>query len=286
DGSEPTTLELGVGARSFQATHHFLDDAGPGSSTAYTITVTVADDDDLSSSQGTSVTVNNVAPMGNAITGPRSGVRGQSLDFAASFDDAGTLDTHSAVWNWGDGTTTIGQISESGGTGTTSASHVFTASGVYTVTLTVTDNDGGATVVSKQLEMVVAQLQPDTADPTKTALVVGGTTDGDVILLTRVSQTSILVTIDGVSQGVFAPTDRILVYGQAGDDVVLLDGSIRNDAWIHGGAGGDLLLGGAGNNIPLGGTGGDILLGTSGPHLLGGGLGSPPPHARPRADTP
>jgi autotransporter-associated beta strand protein len=273
DGSEPTTLELGVGVRSFQASHQYLDDAGPGSSTAYTITITVTDDDEQSGNQGTSVAVNNVAPDVNTITGT-GGVRGQELDFSAAFADAGTLDTHTASWDWGDGTTSSGSLTETGGAGTASASHVFTASGVYTVTLTLTDNDGGTTVVSKQVEIVAAQLQPDTADPTKTALVVGGTTAGDVIHLNRLNQNNIRVTINGVSQGVFSPTGRILVYGQAGNDVVLLDGSIQNAAWIHGGAGDDWLLGGAGNNILFGEEGDDVLLGNSGRNLLIGGLGA------------
>jgi Ca2+-binding RTX toxin-like protein len=104
--------------------------------------------------------------------------------------------------------------------------------------------------------------------------VVGGTTAADVIHLNRLSQNNIRVMINGVSQGVFAPTGRILVYGQAGDDVVLLDGSIQNAAWIRGGAGDDWLLGGAGNNILFGEEGEDVLLGNSGRNLLIGGLGA------------
>jgi Ca2+-binding RTX toxin-like protein len=273
DGSTPTTLELGVGVRDFEASHQYLDDAGPGAATTYTITVTVTDDDDLSSSATTGVTVNNVAPSVGAITGPTSGVRGQALSFAAAFADAGSLDTHTASWDWGDGTSSTGVVSESAGAGNTSASHVFTASDVYTVTVTVTDNDGGVTTVSTQVTIVAAQLQTDSLDPTKTALVVGGTTGEDLIHLTK-DQDSITVTIDGSSEGSFAPTGRIIIYGQAGDDTILLSGAVSQDAWIYGGAGNDVLRGGAGNNVLLGEDGDDVLFGTLGRNLMIGGLGS------------
>jgi hypothetical protein len=284
DGSSPTTLELGVGATSFQTTHQYLDDDGPGSSTTYAITVSVADDDEQTSSQGTNVTVNNVAPTIGVIAGPSSGVRGQSLSFTASFADVGTLDTHSAVWNWGDGTSSTGSLTESGGAGTASASHVFTATGTYAVTLTVTDDDGGETIVSMQVTVVGAQLQSDSADPTKTALVVGGTTGSDMIRLSPATGGQIEVIINGVGQGTFAPTGRIIVYGQAGDDDIKLAGSISNDAWIYGGAGNDELMGGSGDNVLFGEDGDDTLIGSIGRNLIVGGAGSDRLQGRPGED--
>jgi Ca2+-binding RTX toxin-like protein len=127
-------------------------------------------------------------------------------------------------------------------------------------------------------------LQPDTADPTKTALVVGGTTGGDVIQLHESAGNAIEVTINGVSQGVFAPTGRILIHGQAGDDDIKLAGSVENDAWIYGGAGNDILMGGTGNNVLLGEEGDDVLRGTSGRNLLIGGLGADSLYGRPGDD--
>jgi autotransporter-associated beta strand protein len=274
DGSEPTTVELGVGVRSFEANHQYLDDAGAGASTTYTITVTVVDDDELSSTQSTDVAVNNVAPDVDAVAGRDSGVRGQALAFSAEFADVGILDTHTAVWTWGDGNTSPGTIVETNGAGTVSGSHVYTSSGVYTVTLTVTDNDGGSTVVSRQVEIVAAQLQPDSLDPSKTALVVGGTTSGDLILVTRSLGGGINVNINGASNGSFAPTGRVLVYGQAGNDVILVGTSVSNDAWMYGGAGNDALTGGGGNNILFGEDGDDVLIGNRGRNLLIGGTGA------------
>jgi hypothetical protein len=62
------------------------------------------------------------------------------VNVQSSFTDASG--THTAVWAWDDGTTSSGAVTESGGSGTVTGSHTYTAAGVYRVTLTVTD-DGG-----------------------------------------------------------------------------------------------------------------------------------------------
>ena len=55
------------------------------------------------------------------------------------FTDPDKLDTHTAVWNWGDGTTSAGTVTEGNGAGTVAGSHVYAAPGVYRVTVTVSD---------------------------------------------------------------------------------------------------------------------------------------------------
>src|SRR5262249_53702453 len=98
---------LGNGDWSFTATHQYLDDNPTGTaSDAYAISVTVTDDDTGTATVGTSVAVNNVAPLVGPIDGPSPGpgVRGQTLAFAGSFTDVGTQDTHEVSWDFGDGT--------------------------------------------------------------------------------------------------------------------------------------------------------------------------------------
>jgi autotransporter-associated beta strand protein len=272
DGSPDTTLNLAANVLTFSATHQYLDNL-PGDA-PFTITATVTDKDGGSGAGNALVTVLNVAPAVSAITGPTGGVRGQELAFSANFTDAGTLDTHTAVWDWNDGTTSTGTVTEAGGSGTATASHVFTASGTYTVTLTITDKDGASTSVSTQVVIVAAQLQPDSADPTKTALLVGGTTGDDSIQLNPSSGGNIQVTINGVAQGDFGPTGRIIIFGQAGDDDIQLANSVPNDAWLYGGAGNDVLKGGGGNNVLFGGDGDDTLMGSAGRNLVIGGNGA------------
>ncbi len=134
-----------------------LDDNGsfetPGQSVSYlgvdgpaapTVAVRATDPGGLSASAKTTVQVNNVAPTIGAITAPLAPVSvGTPVTTSAPFTDPGVLDTHTALWSWGDGTFSAGAISETNGSGTAEGTHTYTSAGVYTVTLTVTDKDGG-----------------------------------------------------------------------------------------------------------------------------------------------
>jgi PKD domain len=87
----------------------------------------------------------NEAAVVGPITGPADPVLvGGTVNLAAGFTDANKRDLHTAHWNWGDGSpVTFGSMSEFNGTGTTTGSHAYSAPGVYTVTLTVSDGHDG-----------------------------------------------------------------------------------------------------------------------------------------------
>ena len=119
------------------ATHTWADDY------AGTVVVEVYDGY-ATATAPTTVTVANANPVITTIAGPVGPIPvGVGMSLVGSFTDAGTLDTHTAAFSWGDGTSSAGTIQESGGSGTATGAHVYVVPGVYRLTLTVTDDDGG-----------------------------------------------------------------------------------------------------------------------------------------------
>jgi hypothetical protein len=117
---------------------------GPASST---VSVQATDSDNLAgNTASTSVAVSNANPVVGAlsVTDPKSGVSclgGNTVNLSSSFTDAGSLDTHSATIDWGDGNTTTGTVNSA--TRTVTGQHAYSGLGPYTIKVTVTDNDGG-----------------------------------------------------------------------------------------------------------------------------------------------
>jgi len=83
----------------------------------------------------------------------------------------------------------------------------------------------------------------------------------------------VAVWINGVRQGVFAHTGRIIVEGFAGDDDIQIAGSLKNEVEFRGGTGDDRLKAGAGSALLLGGAGADLLIGGHAGDVLIGGTG-------------
>jgi hypothetical protein len=83
----------------------------------------------------------NVAPELGAISAPVSPVQvNNTVGTSSTFTDPNDSNSHTAVWNWGDGNSSAGNIDEAAGTVT--GNNTYISPGVYTVTLTLTDSGG------------------------------------------------------------------------------------------------------------------------------------------------
>jgi len=268
----------GTTAETLAASHVYVDNG------IYTATLTVTNGRGGRAADSLVVTVTNVAPTVE-LTGPASGVRGQARSFAGSVTDPGVLDTHLVAWNFGDGTAMAFQPAT--GQDALSPTHVYAATGTYTVTLTVQDDDGGVDTAQRAIVVKAVDLQPSPCDPSQTALVVGGTEGDDKIHVSLQGSphggchgkshgrpAEIEVKVNKTSYGPFAPTGGILVFAQGGDDEVQVTGNITLSTFIDGGTGDDRLNAGTGPAVLLGGPGDDMLLGGAGRSILVGGQGA------------
>ena len=139
-----TVIESGTGFGSLAGTHTYLE-AG-----TYSVSVTVTDQGSLSGTRSSAAAAppeylvafaQNVAPVVTSLTIPNSPVVTESsIAVSATFTDGDVADTHTALVDWGDGTTSAGIVTEpASGAGTATGAHSYAAAGVYTVSVTVTD---------------------------------------------------------------------------------------------------------------------------------------------------
>jgi PKD repeat protein len=118
-------------------THVYADDG------VYNVTLIVIDDDGGIGTDTLEVTVNNVAPVCNAGFDQLVN-EGDAVSFSGNYSDNGTADTHTIVWDFGDG---------SNSSDTLTPEHVYSDDGTYNVTLAVIDDDGG--IGTDTLEVIV-----------------------------------------------------------------------------------------------------------------------------------
>ena len=114
------------------------------------ITTGVNQDDKLVSGFTTSfstfvIVTQNRPPVVGSISAPIEPIPvNRGMNASASFFDPDPSDygLHTAVWDWGDDTSSAGLATEANGSGTVTGSHTYSAAGIYTIKLTVTDNHG------------------------------------------------------------------------------------------------------------------------------------------------
>lgn len=125
--ADSVEIAWGDGTTTSSLSHAYADDG------VYTVTVTAAGAAGCSATATAEVIVTNAAPViTSASAGPSPRPVGTAIDGRVTFSDAGAADTHQTLWSWGDGATGA------------QPSHVYTAAGVYPVSVTVTDDDGAS----------------------------------------------------------------------------------------------------------------------------------------------
>jgi len=122
----------GTNATGVIVAHAYSDDGN------YTVTLTVIDDDGATDSESATKTVLNRAPVASFAESAETVLVGETIYFNASnsYDSDGSIVSY--FWNFGDGTNATGATPE----------HAYADVGVYTVTLTVTDDDGATASTS------------------------------------------------------------------------------------------------------------------------------------------
>ncbi len=112
----------------------------------YAVTLTVTDNDGTGATltKQVAVTANQPPTAAFATTQSNLSVHG---DASESADADGTIATY--LWNFGDGASLAGKTVD----------HTYTQAGTYTVTLTVTDDDGASTTAAKQVTVAPTVIE-------------------------------------------------------------------------------------------------------------------------------
>jgi uncharacterized delta-60 repeat protein len=97
-------------------------------------------------------------PLVGPITTPGLVLLGTVVLVSASFTYNIPTDRHTAVWDWGDHTTSTVTPTEANGSGSVTGRHVYAAPGIYPVTLTVTDQRGASGSATAIPGVVVYEL--------------------------------------------------------------------------------------------------------------------------------
>jgi PKD repeat protein len=119
--------DSGTAAGSLTPTHVYADNG------TYTVSLIITEEGASPVTDLLTVVVNNVAPVVSAGGANQTVEQNEVVSFSGTYSDQGSADTHTILWNFGDGQTASGILTPT---------HVYADAGVYTVSLTVSDDDG------------------------------------------------------------------------------------------------------------------------------------------------
>lgn len=260
-----TNLSQDAGDTNFGLPYRFRDDSAA-------IAVTVTDFFGGSVSASVPVTVSNVPPSITALTGMPAAINeGEFITLTGAFTDPGKLDSHTVLIDWGDGTTSTGMVNQTDGGGTASGTHAYAQGGVYTVTVRVSDDDGGTSSASTTAIVTGVGLHDG-------VLQIIGSAVADRITVKRHGQSRLAVSAAaglGFKTRLFElkQIERLMILVGDGNDSVSVAATVVVPVILDGGGGNDLLKAGGGPAVLLGGEGVDDLQGGRGRGILIGGRG-------------
>jgi hypothetical protein len=254
----------------------------------YGVEICVTDQDGAEGCAGSDHVVSNVDPSITASSNSAEACGGTGggapVEVAADFSDpgfdsaaAGTLeDFDDSSIDWGDGTVDAGSVDETAGsagtptTGTVSGSHTYAGGGIYTIVITVQDDDGGTDTTSLTAMVSGVGLTPDAL------LGVVGTEFKDVVNIQRKgSAIEVQSPFLGPGKVSFpvADVDALHVVTCGGDDQIHVNSDVLAPATLDGGPGDDHIRAGGGPTTLLGGDGADHLFGGPADDQVEGGPG-------------
>ena len=108
----------------------------------------------LTGTTTSTVNITNVAPIIDSLTGDTHGDEGSVLSWNVIWSDPGMTDTHTILWEPGDGSGAI--------PGGSSFSYSYADQGSYTLSVAITDNDGGSS--SESLAIYIDNQPPILSD--------------------------------------------------------------------------------------------------------------------------
>ncbi|MDD3993238.1 MAG: FG-GAP-like repeat-containing protein [Desulfobacteraceae bacterium] len=254
---------------SAQFSHIYQDDGD------YIISVTVAGTAtrDLGALR---IPVDNASPvLGPLHIESVGGDENGSVAVNGVFTDEGFADTHTGRVEWGDGTTSDVMIDEENGTGTFTASHTYLNAGIYDVSVTLSDDDGGSAVQTGTAMIAGTRVHDG-------VLEIVGTAGADNVTVRRSGADDEWIEVragflseDNHTRAYAADSiERIVVMAGDGNDSVKIDHEIVNPVTMDGGDGDDHLFAGGGPAVLIGGPGDDRIFGSPASDTIHGGDGN------------